>query len=581
MRHQFTVDLRGIVDLLSHHLYSSERVYLRELLQNAHDAIRTRAELDGPDYIGRIEIEPAVGYRQLVVRDNGIGLTAADMHALLSMIGSTSKQGDLVASRDELLGQFGIGLLSCFLVADSIEVVSRSARVPDAPTVRWVGLGDGTFTIGDALEPLAQPGTEVRLKPQHGSHRWCNSDACLTFATEFAEFLDVAVLVEGTPVSQQQPPWELTTGQQLDWCRERFGFDALGIVPIDIVSPGVVGLAFVLPYTARPGYRTGDRIYAKGMLVADTDDLVVPRWAFFCRAVIDAGGLPLTASREALQESAALQLARKQIGFRLLSELIIVQGMDPEIYDDVIRLHADGLKALAVQEPDVRSLLRSTLRYETTRGELTIDQMLEHPGPVPYVTDPDAYQALHDLAARAGATVVNAGGLHEAELLQVINRSEPGHFREAQTRDVADLVPLTPYPDGDQAALLVARAHRALRGEALAVRVEQFEPVERPVLWWPGETGDRPGPATLVLNAANNAVKRLLGAPEDTDLAPVLHALFVAGLLDGRMQPTVEQVGRLRTALLYLIEESALAESPSATGRPGWAGPAGVRDDQP
>jgi molecular chaperone HtpG len=561
MRHQFTVNLRGIVDLLSHHLYSSERVYLRELLQNAHDAIRTRADLDGPDYIGRIDIEPAVGYRPLVVRDNGVGLTAEDMHSLLSMIGSTSKRGDLTRVRDDLLGQFGIGLLSCFLVADSIEVVSRSALTPDAPTVRWVGGSDGTFTVGDALEPLAAPGTEVRLKPRHGSHRWCNTDACLRFASDYAEFLEVPVLVAGILVSQRRPPWRLTTEEQLEWCRERFGFEAMGIVPIDPVTSDVRGLAFVLPYTARPGYRTGDRIYAKGLLVADTDDLVVPRWAFFCRAVIDAGGLPLTASREGLQESAALQFTRTQIGFRLLSELIIVQGMAPDVYDDIVRLHADGLKALAVQEPDVRNLLRSTLRYGTTQGEHTIEALLKRPGPVSYVTDTDSYYALRDLAARAGALVVNAGGLHEAELLQIINREEQEHFHEVRARDVAALVRLTPAPDAHLAAVLEARARRALHEEALVVRVAEFEPVDRPVLWWPAEAEAAPttAPATLVLNAANSAVKRLLDAPEEADLTHPLRALFVTALLDGRTEPGAERVASLRVALLHLIENTASA----------------------
>ena len=158
MREQFTVDLRGLVEILSHHLYRNERVYLRELVQNAHDAIR------GPRRAGRsrrrrrrVEIVPARGYEQLVVRDNGIGLTEADMRALLSIIGSTSKRADVAAVRRQFLGQFGIGLLSCFLVADTIEVISRSARTPDAPTVRWVGESDGTFTIGPALQPLAEP----------------------------------------------------------------------------------------------------------------------------------------------------------------------------------------------------------------------------------------------------------------------------------------------------------------------------------------------------------------------------------------------------------------------------------------
>ena len=91
---------------------------------------------------------PARGHDQLIVRDNGIGLTADDMQRLLSIIGSSSKRDDFAGT--DFLGQFGIGLLSCFLVADSIEVVSRSAREPDAPTVRWVGLSDGTFAIGHA-----------------------------------------------------------------------------------------------------------------------------------------------------------------------------------------------------------------------------------------------------------------------------------------------------------------------------------------------------------------------------------------------------------------------------------------------
>jgi molecular chaperone HtpG len=214
VREQFQVDLRGIVDLLSQHLYSSNRVYLRELMQNARDAIAARAQLE-PGLAGSIEIVPARGSDQLVVRDNGIGLTGDDMQRLLSIIGSSSKRNDL--ARTNFLGRFGIGLLSCFLVADSIEVVSRSAREPDAPTVRWVGLSDGTFTIGDALRPLPTPGTEVRLKPRHGSHRWCDTDACLQFAHDFAELLDVPVRVGTETVSQRPAPWQLSTEEQLTW----------------------------------------------------------------------------------------------------------------------------------------------------------------------------------------------------------------------------------------------------------------------------------------------------------------------------------------------------------------------------
>jgi molecular chaperone HtpG len=556
MREQFKVDLRGLVEILSHHLYRSERVYLRELMQNAHDAIKAREQL-GHDFSGRIEIVPARGYEQLIVRDNGVGLTSDDMRALLSIIGSTSKRDDAVAARRHFLGQFGIGLLSCFLVADSIEVVSRSAMTPDAPTVRWVGQSDGTFTIGDALKPLAEPGTEVRLRPRHGFHRWCDTDGCLQYAGEFAELLDVPVHIGEEAVSQQTPPWRLSTEEQLEWCRERFGFEAMGIIPLDFSTSDVVGLAFVLPYTARPGYRTGDRIYAKGMLVADTDDLVVPRWAFFCRAVIDAGDLPLTASREGLQESGALQFVRKQIGFRLLTELIIVQNLHPEVYRDIVRLHADGLKALAISEPDVRDLLRATLPYETTHGERTIQQLVDGLAPVPYVKDADTYHALSEVAAHAGVLVVNASGLHEADLLQIVEDEERGHFREVGAHEVVELARPVPHPDVDAAATLVTKADEALADEGLSVSVAGFEPADRPVLWWPAENAEPRGRhATLVLNSSNSAVKRLLCAPDEADISAPVRALYIMGLLFGRAQPTVGQVALLRTAVLDMIEDT-------------------------
>ena len=554
MREQFQVDLRGMVDILSHHLYSSERVYLRELVQNARDAIEARRGLGHP-VDGSIAIEPARGAAMLTVRDNGIGLTHDDMRALLSMIGGTSKRGNLGATRRNFLGQFGIGLLSCFLVADSIEVLSRSARRPDAPTLRWVGHSDGTFTIGDAPTPLDSPGTEVRLRPRHGAHRWCNEDACTEFAADYAELLDVPVRVGSTSVSQQVAPWDLPTDEQLAWCRDRFGFEAMGIIPLDIPSAGVVGLAYVLPYTARPGYRTGDRIYAKGMLVADTDDSVVPQWAFFCRAVIDAGDLPLTAGREALQESGGLQLVRTHIGFRLLSELIVVQGSHPDVFDDVVRLHAGGLKALAAQQPDVLDLLRYTLPFTTSVGERSIQQLVDGPGPVPYVRDADIYAAIADIAAHAGAVIVDAGGPDEADLLEAVNAGEGEHFREIDARYVIDLVKPVPHADSETAAALVARAAEALDGEGVAVLVASFDPADRPVLWWPAaavEEPDRRG--TLILNAANAAVKRLLDSEPDADLSAALRAFYVTGLMLGRKQPDAAQTAMLATALQTMID---------------------------
>src|SRR3954471_20995429 len=118
--HTFQVDLRGLVDLLSHHLYSSPKVYLRELLQNAVDAITAR-RAEEPDAPAQVRLYAEAG--SLRVEDTGVGLSESDVHTLLATIGRSSKRAEgLQEVRADFLGQFGIGLLACFVVAERIRV---------------------------------------------------------------------------------------------------------------------------------------------------------------------------------------------------------------------------------------------------------------------------------------------------------------------------------------------------------------------------------------------------------------------------------------------------------------------------
>ncbi|HTI22701.1 MAG TPA: ATP-binding protein, partial [Kutzneria sp.] len=144
MNRTFQVDLRGVVDLLSHHLYASPRVYLRELMQNAVDAVTARrAEVPNARAAISVVTRPAA----ITVTDTGIGLTEAQVHELLATIGRSSKRDELGFARHEFLGQFGIGLLSAFLVADEVRVTTKAAG---APAVLWTGRADGTYDIKPA-----------------------------------------------------------------------------------------------------------------------------------------------------------------------------------------------------------------------------------------------------------------------------------------------------------------------------------------------------------------------------------------------------------------------------------------------
>ena len=162
---RFKVNLGGMIEILSDHLYSSPDVYIRELLQNAADAITGRRKLQGTETEGEITLEITEG-KQLIFTDNGQGLTEAEIHQFLAIIGESSKRElenkDL---RTDYIGRFGIGLLSCFMVSDEICMVTKSCRSEDAPVLEWNGKPDGTYTIQNLQEAEAGQGrTESQVK---------------------------------------------------------------------------------------------------------------------------------------------------------------------------------------------------------------------------------------------------------------------------------------------------------------------------------------------------------------------------------------------------------------------------------
>ncbi|MFI2791429.1 ATP-binding protein, partial [Kitasatospora sp. NPDC018614] len=273
--HTFQVDLRGLVDLLSHHLYSSPRVYLRELLQNSVDAVTAR-RAEQPDAPARVRLTADGG--ALRVEDTGIGLTESDVHELLATIGRSSKRADgLREARSEFLGQFGIGLLACFVVAERIRVVSRSARTPDAAPVEWTARDDGSYTVrtlpGSARP---EPGTTVHLTARAGAGEWLTEERVLALARDFGSLLPYDVRVGEERVTGLPAPWDRShpspaarRAALARHCHELFGFTPLDSVDLDVPPAGVRGVAYVLPAAVGPAQRAGHRVHLKGMLLTE------------------------------------------------------------------------------------------------------------------------------------------------------------------------------------------------------------------------------------------------------------------------------------------------------------------------
>ncbi|MFE9611863.1 HSP90 family protein [Streptomyces sp. NPDC006012] len=330
------VELRGLVDLLSHHLYSSPRVYLRELMQNAVDALTARHRLEPAvpaDTFGvRLYADGAV----VRVEDDGIGLTLADVHIFLATIGRSSKRAERIAEqRGDYIGQFGIGLLSCFLVADEIHVLSRSARTPDAPAVEWRARGDGSYTVRTLpASGRPRPGTTVTLTPRADAGEWTRPAQVHDLARHFGSLLRHPVTFDdgeggpGASVNPEPAPWAriyTTPGARsralAAYGEEVFGFTPLDTVELDLPAVGLKGIACVLPEAVPAGRRRGHRVHVKGMLLSEQAEEILPEWAFFVRCVVDAESLRPTASRESLYEDDTLAAVRDALAERLRARL--------------------------------------------------------------------------------------------------------------------------------------------------------------------------------------------------------------------------------------------------------------------
>ncbi|CAM5645614.1 Heat shock protein 90 OS=Streptomyces viridochromogenes OX=1938 GN=ACM01_20385 PE=3 SV=1 [Streptomyces viridochromogenes] len=493
----FQVDLRGLVDLLSHHLYSSPRVYLRELMQNAVDALTARHTLEPAAPAGTFGIRLYADTAVVRVEDDGVGLTEADVHTFLATIGRSSKRADGIAEqRGDFIGQFGIGLLSCFLVADEIHVVSRSARTPDAPAVEWRGRGDGSYTVRTLpASARPRPGTTVTLTPRADAGEWTRPAQVRSLAEHFGSLLRHPVTFDdgkgnAVPVNPETAPWARTyptpgarSRALAAYGEEVFGFTPLDTIELDLPAVGLRGIACVLPETVPAGRRHGHRVHVKGMLLSEQAEEILPDWAFFVRCVVDAESLRPTASREALYEDDTLAAVRDALAEKLRAWIARVAASDPDLLHRFLQAHHLSVKSLAVHDDEILRMLLPWLPFETTDGHCTLDEFARTHRTVLVTSSVEEFRQVAAIASAAGLGVVNGGYTYDRELAHRLLEIRP-------EVSVADLDPatLTAHLDPvDRETELAAAAYLALARDALAVfdcnvALRTFQPASAPAL---------------------------------------------------------------------------------------------------
>ncbi|MFI0901450.1 HSP90 family protein [Streptomyces sp. NPDC020983] len=492
----FQVDLRGLVDLLSHHLYSSPRVYLRELLQNAVDALTARRALEPGAPADAFGIRLYADGSVVRVEDDGVGLTEADVHAFLATIGRSSKRAERIAEqRADFIGQFGIGLLSCFLVADEILVVSRSARTPDAPAVEWRGRGDGSYSVRTLpASARPQPGTTVSLTPRTDTGEWTRPAEVRSLARHFGSLLRHPVTFsdggEPAPVNPEPAPW--ARSYPTPGARQRalaaygadvFGFTPLDTIELDLPAVGLKGIACVLPEAVPAGRRHGHRVHVKGMLLSEQAEEILPEWAFFVRCVVDAESLRPTASRESLYEDDTLAAVRDALAERLRAWMARAAASDPELLGRFLQAHHLAVKSLAVHDDEILRMLLPWLPFETTDGHTTLDEFARTHATVLVTSSVEEFRQVAAIASAAGLGVVNGGYTYDRALVHRLPEIRP----EASVADL-DPATLTAHLDPvDRETELSAASYLTLARDALAVfdcdvALRTFQPASAPAL---------------------------------------------------------------------------------------------------
>jgi molecular chaperone HtpG len=458
-------------------------------MQNAVDAITARRLLD-PATRAEVRFEPPeTDGGALRVHDSGVGLTEAQVHDLLATIGRSGKRDELGFARHEFLGQFGIGLLSCFLVADEIEVLTRSA---DQPTVRWVGYSDGRYEIELAAHQRAATGTTVTLRPRRGAEHWLSGRTVSGLARLYGSLLPVDVHVGQTLVTDGPPPWHPVAGESptlrrhrlLSYGREVFGFTPYDVIDLAVPTAGLTGVAFVLPHPANPATRSAHRVYLKRMLLAENVPGLLPEWAFFVRCVIDTTELSPTASREALYENSLLEEARESLGIQLRGWLIRLAETDPRRLAEFLDIHHLGVKALALHDDEMLRLVDGWWPMRTNHGPMTLSEFRSRYGVVRYCAGLDEFRQVSSVAAAQGVALVNGGYTYDSEIIERLPALDP-RIR-VERMEPADLA--TRFDTLDPEAELAARAFRNLARSALdrldcEVVVRGFEPANVPALY--------------------------------------------------------------------------------------------------
>ncbi|MFH8798342.1 molecular chaperone HtpG [Streptomyces sp. NPDC017936] len=424
---EFQVEARQLLQLMIHSIYSNKDVFLRELVSNASDALdKLRLEALRDDTLDadvsdlHIELETDSDARTLTVRDNGIGMSYDEVSRLIGTIANSGtaafleelRQAEDAAGAEGLIGQFGVGFYSSFMVADEVVLVTR--RAGEGQGTRWSSRGEGTYTL-ETVDDAPQ-GTAITLHlkpadPENQLHDYTSAWKLREIVKRYSDFITWPIRMvpqppaaadDGDGEAGAAPEPETLNSMKALWARPRdevkdeeyhelykhISHDWTD--PLETIRLQAEGtfeyqaLLFVPSHAPHDlftqGYKRGVQLYVKRVFIMDDCEALLPPYLRFVKGVVDAQDLSLNVSREILQQDRHIQLMHRRLAKKVLSSVKDMMTASPERYATLWREFGAVLKEGLVTDTENRDALLAVSSFATTHHDTeptTLKQYVE------------------------------------------------------------------------------------------------------------------------------------------------------------------------------------------------------------
>ena len=377
---QIQIHTENIFPIIKKAVYSGHEVFLRELVSNGVDAISKRRMAsmagdcsEGPE--GKISIRIDREAKTLTISDNGIGMTADEVKRYINQVAFSSAEDFLEKYKQEsdaIIGHFGLGFYSSFMVAKEVELVTRSAR-GEAEAVRWSCDGSPNFSL-EAAE-RSEPGTDVILHLMEEEEEYIEPARIRTLITTYCDFMPVEVQLEGETVNKREAPWrksprELTDEDYIELYRYLYPFqgDPLLWVHLNTDYPyNLQGILYFPKSTGRADWEKGEiKLYCNQVFVSDSIKEVVPRYLLPLRGVIDSPDIPLNVSRSALQTDRRVRSIGNFVAKKVGDRLKELHREEPKRYAEIWESLAPFIKIGAMEDEKFADQVAELVLFGTT-----------------------------------------------------------------------------------------------------------------------------------------------------------------------------------------------------------------------